>query len=179
MFEATSFFCTLVLIKSNNMKRLISLLLIVIIPVLSIAQSVEQKSSENYAKIAPKLKEMAQKGAPANELIIAAALMRLGEPYVAGTLESVPEKLIVNIGETDCILFVESCLAMALNAQKGNTDYESLCKIIQNLRYRNGIIDGYSSRIHYTSEWIMQGEKNGIFKEITNELSGGNLSGQK
>lgn len=161
------------------MKKIISILLALVLPLVVFAQSVEQKSAENYAKIAPKLKELAQKGTPTNELIIAAALMRVGEPYVAGTLETVPEKLIVNIGETDCIIFVESCLAMALNAQKGATDYESLCETIQKLRYRDGIVDGYSSRLHYTSEWIMQGEEMGIFKEITKELSGNNLSGQK
>ena len=164
------------------MKKYISILIIALIalaPVFSFAQSVEEKSAANYSKIAPKLKEMAEKGASTSELIIAAALMRVNEPYVAGTLETIPEKLIVNIGETDCILFVESCLAMALNAKNGATDYESLCKIVQGLRYRDGIVNGYSSRLHYTSEWIMQGERNGIFTEITKDLSGGNLSGQK
>ena len=97
-----------------------------------------------------------------NELITKAALMRLETPYVANTLErGEKEELYVNIHETDCILFVESCLALAQTAKSGDTTYTNFCKKIQELRYRNGEVDGYPSRIHYTSEWLLQAEKDG------------------
>ena len=111
--------------------------------------------------------------------MIIAAKQMLGTEYVAGSLEQVPEKLKVSLVETDCILFVETCLAMAVNAKKGNDSPDSLCAFIQGTRYRNGVVDGYTSRLHYTSEWIRQGEANGIFREITDVLSGENLSGQR
>lgn len=107
-----------------------------------------------------------------NELITKAAIMRLETPYVASTLErGEKEELYVNINETDCILFVESCLALAQTAISGDTTYTNFCKKIQDLRYRNGVVDGYPSRMHYTSEWLLQAEKNGYLSEQSKEIA--------
>ena len=37
---------------------------------------------------------------------------------------------------------------------------------------RNGKIDKYPSRLHYTSDWIFNNEKKGIIKDITKEIGG-------
>ncbi len=108
---------------------------------------------------------------PSGELMIKAALLRLDAPYVANTLETEKEELYVDLEHTDCILFVESCLALVQTAKSSDTSYSALCRNIQNLRYRNGVVDGYASRIHYTSEWLMQAGKNGIMKEISGEIA--------
>ena len=165
------------------MKNLIIALacLALVLPMNVSAQSVAQgniskESVEKYSKISKELLANKDKSVP--ELMIIAAKQMLGTEYVAGSLEQVPEKLKVSLVETDCILFVETCLAMAVNAKKGNDSPDSLCAFIQGTRYRNGVVDGYTSRLHYTSEWIRQGEANGIFREITDVLSGENLSGQ-
>ena len=151
-------------------------------PVAAAAQGVaqgniSQESVQKYGELSKVLKANQQKSVP--ELMIIVAKQMLGTEYVAGTLEKVPEQLVVSLTQTDCILFVESCLAMALNAKKGVFHPDSLCATIQSLRYRDGKVDGYASRIHYTSEWIRQGEARGIFREITDVLSGDNLSGQR
>ena len=166
------------------MKNLIIALacLALVLPMNVSAQSVAQgniskESVEKYSKISKELLANRDKSVP--ELMIIAAKQMLGTEYVAGSLEQVPEKLKVSLVETDCILFVETCLAMAVNAKKGNDSPDSLCAFIQGTRYRNGVVDGYTSRLHYTSEWIRQGEANGIFREITDVLSGENLSGQR
>ena len=166
------------------MKNLIIALacLALVLPMNVSAQSVAQgniskESVEKYSKISKELLANRDKSIP--ELMIIAAKQMLGTEYVAGSLEQVPEKLKVSLVETDCILFVETCLAMAVNAKKGNDSPDSLCAFIQGTRYRNGVVDGYTSRLHYTSEWIRQGEANGIFREITDVLSGENLSGQR
>lgn len=164
------------------MKIILNLLvaLTLLAPVKVFAQNgkaMNKESIEKYAKISKVLIENNEKPVP--ELMIMAAKIMLGTDYVAGTLEVIPEQLKVSLTQTDCILFVESCLAMALNAKKGISDPDSLCSTVQRLRYRNGIVDGYSSRIHYTSEWIKQGEARGIFTEITDVLSADNLSGQR
>ena len=166
------------------MKNLIIALacLALVLPMNVSAQSVAQgniskESVEKYSKISKELLANKDKSVP--ELMIIAAKQMLGTEYVAGSLEQVPEKLKVSLVETDCILFVETCLAMAVNAKKGNDSPDSLCAFIQGTRYRNGVVDGYTSRLHYTSEWIRQGEANGIFREITDVLSGENLSGQR
>ena len=160
----------------------IFVLLALVVPGELLAQSVaqgnmSQESAAKYAEISKVLMANKEKSTP--ELMIIAAKKMLGTEYVAGTLEVIPEQLKVSLTQTDCILFVESCLAMALNAKKGLTSPDDFCATVQSLRYRNGKVDGYASRIHYTSEWIRQGEARGIFKEITDVLSGDNLSGQR
>lgn len=128
-------------------------------------------------------------GKPMPELVVKIAQQFLGTEYVAGTLEKEPEALQMYLDQTDCILFVELCSCLALtykglyieqagdgktftvggepSLRKASPSYELLCHNIQNMRYRLGKIDGYSSRIHYTSEWILQNQTNGIITEYT------------
>ncbi|MCI1779931.1 MAG: DUF1460 domain-containing protein [Bacteroidales bacterium] len=119
---------------------------------------------EIFNNIMPELLKI--KNEPASELIIKAAMLRLGTPYVAGTLEKTPEKLTVDLHRTDCILFVESDLALALTAKSGNPSFENFCNVLRDLRYRNGRVKGYASRLHYTTEWINQAESRGILKDM-------------
>ena len=109
---------------------------------------------------------------PMDELVVKIARQFLGTPYVAGTLEIEPEQLTVNLCETDCILFVEMCLALAQTAKDETPSFDSYIDRLAELRYRNGIVDGYTSRLHYTSEWIAQGEQKGFFTEVTRDCGG-------
>jgi hypothetical protein len=103
-------------------------------------------------------------------LVTEVALSFLGTPYTAGTLEQIPETLTINLHETDCILFVESCIAMALTIkQSTNPEFEEYCTQVRKMRYRDGIVEGYESRIHYTSEWLIQNEKNNILVELSSQ----------
>lgn len=118
---------------------------------------------------------------PTAELVMYFAEEMLGTRYVSYTLEQEPEDLRVYLDSTDCILFVELCCCFAYTAkgimltpdsyEKGYEPSPALlCNNIQQMRYRGGIIDGYSSRVHYTSEWIQQNEARGIMREISNRL---------
>lgn len=109
---------------------------------------------------------------PASQLIIRVAKEFLGIPYVAGLLEQEPEMLTIDARHSDCILFVEMCLAMTLAIQSGDCTFAHFCEVTQNLRYQGGVLDGYASRNHYTSAWILQGEDNGLFTEISREIGG-------
>ena len=114
----------------------------------------------------------ADRSLPMDELIVKVAKHFLGTPYVAGTLELEPERLTVNMRETDCILFVETCLALSLTAKEDSPSFESFLDHLAGLRYRDGVVDGYTSRLHYTSEWIAQGAGRGVFREVTRECGG-------
>ena len=140
---------------------------IMIFSVCASAQSPEERAE--YNRIMGELVKI--KDQPTVDVMLKAALLRQGTAYVAGTLEEVPEKLIVKLTETDCILYVESCLALAITAQSNDTSYQAFCQNIQNLRYRDGEVNGYASRIHYTSEWLLQAEKNGLLKEVSREIA--------
>lgn len=108
------------------------------------------------------------------ELMVTVAKEFIGTPYVAGSIEVIPETLSAYLHQTDCILFVESCLAITeliSHWETGNQlpTFDEYCQKIKLMRYRNGIINGYSSRLHYTSEWILQNEQRGILKEYSSD----------
>ena len=88
----------------------------------------------------------------------------LDKPYVAGTLDqNAKESLVINLQEFDCSTFVENCLALALTKDKAFNTFKNN---LQKLRYRNGVIENYSSRLHYFSEWLLQNTKKGIIKDV-------------
>ena len=132
-----------------------------------------QKDVDNFNEVMTLLAP--DRDRPMSELVIKVAKHFLGTPYVAGTLEQEPERLTVNTRETDCILFVEMCLAMSLTAKEENPTFEKYVDNLRQLRYRDGKVDGYTSRIHYTSEWIIQGSMRGIFSEVSRECGGSPL----
>lgn len=135
-----------------------------------------QKDVENFQEVMNLLAP--DRELPMSELVIKVAKHFLGTPYVAGTLEIEPERLTINTRETDCILFVEMCLAMSLTAKDAEPTFEKYVDNLRRLRYRNGKVDGYASRLHYTSEWIIQGETRGLFQEVSRQC-GGSVLDQK
>ncbi len=51
-----------------------------------------------------------------------------------------------------------------------NTLLANLLKeALADIRYRNGLLDGYTSRLHYFSDWIRNNEQMGFVKECTSE----------
>jgi len=97
----------------------------------------------------------------------------LGKPYVGGTLErSEEEELIINLYEVDCVTFVEYCLAMSRAVQFPSPDWELFERELRQIRYRNGIINGYISRLHYSTDWIFDNTGKGIFEDVTYALGG-------
>jgi hypothetical protein len=107
------------------------------------------------------------------ELIVEIGRFFLGAPYRAGTLETPGrEKLIVNLAEFDCVTFVETVLALALCAASGKMLPSELQKRIKAIRYRQGKIDGYGSRLHYFTDWLRDNEKKEVLKDISRDLKG-------
>ena len=104
--------------------------------------------------------------------MVRAANALLGQPYVAGTLEELPEeKLCVYLTRTDCILFVETCLGLVRTA-KQEGDFETLASELLQSRYRGGVCNRYEDRLHYTTEWARQGVARGVLEDMTEALGG-------
>ena len=100
------------------------------------------------------------------------AKQMLGTPYVAGTLEiNEEESLVVNIDEVDCTTFVETVLALCVADKNDERSYDAFKKALTQIRYRNGVLDGYVSRLHYFSDWIADNERMGLIEERTPDLS--------
>ncbi|UNU25907.1 N-acetylmuramoyl-L-alanine amidase-like domain-containing protein [Microcoleus vaginatus] len=107
------------------------------------------------------------------EIVQAIADNFLGKPYAAGLLdESGEEKLIITLNKFDCVLFVETVLAIARGVAVQDYDYQNFVNRIEQQRYLNGKINGYCSRLHYFSEWINDNQKRQTVENITAELGG-------
>jgi hypothetical protein len=110
---------------------------------------------------------------PIGEVMVAIGSSFLGTPYVAGTLEKPgPEHLVINLHGLDCVTFVESTLALARCVLLGTTTFEAYKSQLQLIRYRDGNIDGYASRLHYFSDWIDENNRRGIVLDVSGELGG-------
>lgn len=118
------------------------------------------------------------KNLPLNEIIIEVGKSFMGTPYVAGTLDENPgyEELTINITGLDCVTFVENCIVFSRLIKSGKTDFEDYKKELEKIRYRDGVNKGYSSRLHYFSDWIYDNERKGILKDVTRESGGKDYS---
>jgi hypothetical protein len=105
--------------------------------------------------------------------IVQIGKMFMGTPYVEKTLEiGNKESVVVNLRGLDCTTFVESVMAFNLLLKQKEWKFETFAHNLETIRYRNGILDGYPSRLHYFTDWIRNNEKKGMVKNITLELGG-------
>lgn len=103
---------------------------------------------------------------PADRLAFIARQL-LGSPYVAATLEGDTEVLRINMSEFDCTTLVETVIALSLTAAVDTASYNEFAHNLRNIRYRDGVVDGYASRLHYVSDWIADNTRRGNFVEVT------------
>ena len=101
------------------------------------------------------------------------ALFFLEVPYVSNTLDiNNDEALVVNLREMDCVTFVENVLALSLSTSNDSLSEEYFVRKLTEIRYRNNKIIDYSSRLHYTSDWIFENQKNRLLENISQQLGG-------
>ncbi len=97
----------------------------------------------------------------------------LGTLYVSGTLETKgAEHLVIHLREFDCFTFVENVVALAWHVKSREKFFEAFRRILRRIRYRQGRLQGYSSRLHYFSDWIYDNQKKGIVRDVTAEIGG-------
>ena len=96
----------------------------------------------------------------------------LGKPYVAHTLEGEKEMVTVNLDELDCTTYVETVLALAYTVGEGRTSWRDFVHNLERMRYRNGTVGGYASRLHYISDWIVDNSHRGNLVEATLSVPG-------
>ena len=90
-----------------------------------------------------------------------------GIPYVAHTLEvNDDEQLVINTRQLDCTTLVETVTALTICVQQEKRRWEDYLKTLRTLRYRQGVMDGYTSRLHYFTDWIDDKQLMGIVCEI-------------
>lgn len=113
------------------------------------------------------------KGASFGDTLTQVGKTFLGTPYVEKTLEvGDTETLVVNLRGLDCTTFVENALAFGQLLRQENTGFDAFANNLKTVRYRNGKLNGYASRLHYFTDWIRNNEQKGLVKDITNKLGG-------
>lgn len=152
---------------TTNTIRIAALMFMLTIAITNIkAQNIvfEKADSTFIEKITQK--HPAQSHNTTGERIIAIANEFIGKDYVAGTLdEHNDEPLFISCSKLDCTTFVETVLSIAHCTPDG--DFAQFCKNLELIRYREGIRNGYTTRLHYISWWIADPAKQHIAKEIT------------
>jgi len=118
-----------------------------------------------------KSKELFNK--PIGKIIEQIGMSFVGTDYVAHTLE-IPgeEKLVINLYELDCTTFLETTFALSSCIKEQKFTFTNYIDKLKLIRYRDGQLTDYTSRLHYTSDWIINNEKKGLIKNITENLGG-------
>jgi hypothetical protein len=107
--------------------------------------------------------------------------LAIGTPYVPNTLEAYikaggdpkNEPIIVSLTRFDCVTLVESCIAVARASDDATRPtWDRFSREVERMRYRHGKRKGYSTRLHYFSEWISDGESRGLVHDLGRELGG-------
>jgi cell wall-associated NlpC family hydrolase len=109
---------------------------------------------------------------PFDSIIMKTARFFIGTPYVGGTLEIEPEGLAVNLRELDCFTFVETVISLSRMLASGDTTWNRFCNELRMIRYRNGRINGYLDRLHYTSDWMFENAERGIVRSLNEKNVG-------
>lgn len=113
------------------------------------------------------------------EIMQAVGLRFSGAPYEVGLLDRpTHETLVVNLSGFDCVLFVETALALGRGIAEEDYSYATFTHHLRSQRYRDGRMQGYCSRLHYFSEWIADNEARGAVHNITRDLGGIRLEKQ-
>jgi hypothetical protein len=106
-----------------------------------------------------------------HEIELEVAQFFKGSLYVSNTLDQDSiERLVVDLQGFDCVTFVENVAALSFTIQSGALTLEKYYKNLQSLRYRNGFLNGYASRLHYFTDWLTDNQQKGIIEIVSNQL---------
>ncbi|MCM1111127.1 MAG: DUF1460 domain-containing protein [Clostridium sp.] len=100
-----------------------------------------------------------------NPALIAERLVNT--PYKGGTLEGSPEQLTINMEEFDCTTFAETVLALTMTLDEHRESWRDFAYNLERLRYRGGEVDGYASRLHYMSDWVIDNVHRGTVEDVS------------
>jgi len=140
-------------------------------------QSVAQVFTEEDVEICNQKFQLAVKedlkDKPVKDVVVEIGESFLDTDYLAHALESDgDEQLVINLSGLDCTTLVENSLALARCVKIGETSFDDYLEELQFIRYRDGIIDGYPSRLHYFSDWITDNVAKGVVEDETEKLGG-------
>ncbi|WP_249369917.1 N-acetylmuramoyl-L-alanine amidase-like domain-containing protein [Acaryochloris marina] len=130
--------------------------------------SADQNQLTQLLQQAPQLQQQAWP-----QLLQTLAAKFEGAAYTGGLLDQSPqEELVLSLSQFDCVLFVETVLAIARTLTVEEPSPQVFSNAVQTQRYRQGHMQGYCSRLHYFSDWIADNQRRGLVENITPALGG-------
>jgi len=110
---------------------------------------------------------------PISKIFVEIAKSFLGVNYAANTLQNKnKEELKIHLDGLDCYTFVETSLVFARNIKYGRTKFSDFESELENIRYRNGKLGDYTSRLHYFSDWLFEMNNRNIIDLVTEKIGG-------
>ena len=110
---------------------------------------------------------------PLGDTVQALAEQLLGAEYKGGLLDRFDdERLVISLYDFDCVLFVETALALGQGAIARDVSYDNFVRRVETLRYRDGELTDYCSRLHYFTDWIADNAARGNLRPLTLEFGG-------
>jgi len=166
--------------KSNvkdQMSKVYTLIILLFIVFISLTECHSQVYSEADVEICNQKFQLAVKedlkDQPINEVMVEIGESFLGTDYLAHALEEDgDEQLVVNLTGLDCTTLVENSIALARCIKQDSTSFKHYLDELQFIRYRDGIIEDYPSRLHYFSDWITDNVSKKVVTDETKELGG-------
>ena len=140
----------------------------------SIMQNTDKEATSRYIldQLLAKITSENYQSRPIGFIMGELGLLLLGTAYVGGTLEGTPEQCRIDLTGLDCVTFFENILCLARITRQGKKTMNDVINEVTMTRYRGGLLRGYTSRLHYTAEWIMDNESKKTITNITKDLGG-------
>ncbi|MGQ4646503.1 N-acetylmuramoyl-L-alanine amidase-like domain-containing protein [Lyngbya aestuarii] len=143
----------------------------------STRQTLDPETAETFRRVMEEAIGQNWHDLPMGEIMQAIAKQFLGASYQAGLLDkSEQENLVISLKEFDCLLFIETVLALARGVAVQDYSEPTFADHIRDQRYLNGQMEGYCSRLHYFSAWIDDNQKRQNVENIGSDLSGVTLN---
>jgi hypothetical protein len=125
--------------------------------------------------------QLADRSVPLGSATAHVAALAVGTPYEAHLLDAylrpgdgpVTEPLTLSLTRFASNSFVESCVAVARAARVGGTPtWKGFGREVERMRYRNGLRGDYTTRLHYFSEWVADGDTRSLVRDVGFALGG-------
>lgn len=137
-----------------------------------ISEILEDKNLLIFNSIIQKAKIQKWHQLDINNIVTNVAIEFLATPYVGNTLDqNLKETCTVNLNGLDCVTFFENSLNIARIIKSEKYSYDDFINSLTFTRYRDGKLSDYSSRLHYTSDWIVNNIKKNVIIDICETMN--------
>lgn len=104
------------------------------------------------------------------DLAVRAGKLRLGTPYLDPPQLETNEELHIELATLQCQSFVESSLAVARCVWNDTPTAECVAEEVRGFRYRDGVVAGFASRLHYFNDWLTDNARRGSIVLLGDKL---------